>query len=201
MNAYEQYALAQQNPNLWGVYAKEQKAQKSAAAAQNVFSQLTGLDPESKEYYQGMRQKFLESPDLQDYGQDLNVKQQGYVFDNPNYTSGIKEYMLTSGDTQLQDRNALAAYLAQKESRTGTKVQITLPGQPGFDRTAPVPLDILEKSTAGNVPLTAGMNWDEYRNSGASMPGLNKPTDQAKSASYAELISDELINAKNLVLR
>lgn len=177
MGGYADYALATRVPALWARMQKDQAQKRTGDLAKNMFAQLDGLDPQSKEYFQRMRQLGMESGDdtLYQTGEGLNKAQQGYVFDNPNYTSGIKEYLLTSGDVDLQDRNALAAYLAEKEARGGTRVSINMPAFPTGTTGTDISEDYIDPRTG--LPVTPGTPIDEFRRSVASGDAIYAPKD------------------------
>ena len=126
LNPYQRYALSQEAPNIFADMVKKESEKRTADLAKNMFAQLQGMDPESKEYYQKMREAAMTSGDdtLYQTGEALNKSQQGYVFDNPLYTSDVKEYMLTSGDTELQNPAALDAFIQRSNRSKATNVNI-----------------------------------------------------------------------------
>lgn len=199
MGGYADYALATRVPALWAQMQRDQAQKRTGDLAKNMFAQLQGLDPQSKEYFQRMRQLGMESGDdtLYQTGEGLNKAQQGYVFDDPMLTGHWKDFLLEGGDPN--DKNAFSAWNERRASQSGTNVNVNLPGQAGFDWNAPVPLKDLKEYTPGNKPFYPGMTYAELRSSGAVNPGENKPVDQAKAAGYSTLLANELMNAKNLI--
>ena len=199
MGGYADYALATKVPALWARMQEDQAQKRTGDLAKNMFAQLDGLDPQSKEYFQRMRQLGMESGDdtLYQTGEGLNKAQQGYVFDDPMLTGHWKDFLLEGGDPN--DKNAFAVWNDRRASQSGTKVNITMPGQPGFDWSSPVPMEVLEKATPGAAEFIPGMTWGEFRSSGAKMPGKSRPEAEATAAQDASLLGSELNSLASLV--
>lgn len=199
MGGYADYALATKVPALWARMQKDQAQKRTGDLAKNMFAQLDGLDPQSKEYFQRMRQLSMESGDdtLYQTGEGLNKAQQGYVWDDPMLTGHWKDFLLEGGDPN--DKNAFAAWNDRRASQSGTKVNITMPGQPGFDWSSPVPMEVLEKATPGTAEFIPGMTWSEFRSSGAKMPGKTRPEFEAQAGKDAFELSNSIRDVHDIV--
>jgi hypothetical protein len=198
MGGYADYALATRVPALWAQMQRDQAQKRTGDLAKNMFAQLQGLDPQSKEYFQRMRQLGMESGDdtLYQTGEGLNKAQQGYVFDDPMLTGHWKDFLLEGGDPN--DKNAFAVWNDRRASQSGTKVNIAMPGQPGFDWDSPIPFAEWKELNTGinGANLPYGSSYRMARDLNVSP---NPPSDtQLKSggdsvnlgASIDELIAD-----------
>lgn len=190
MGGYADYALATRVPALWAQMQRDQAQKRTGDLAKNMFAQLQGLDPQSKEYFQRMRQLGMESGDdtLYQTGEGLNKAQQGYVFDDPMLTGHWKDFLLEGGDPN--DKNAFAIWNDRRASQSGTKVNITMPGQPGFDWDAPAPLELLDKARANGAPVTLGMTYRNIRDAGITFGDLPS-SDQSTAGGNAVELSNE----------
>lgn len=159
MGGYADYALATKVPALWARMQKDQAQKRTGDLAKNMFAQLDGLDPQSKEYFQRMRQLSMESGDdtLYQTGEGLNKSQQGYAFDNPLYTADVKEYILTSGDSQLQNVAALDAFIQRSNQNKATRVNINNQSIAAQPADAFIPYDLQKdvRDKNGNMPTKA----------------------------------------------
>lgn len=177
LNPYEKYALATEAPNIFADIIRRESQQRTGDLAKNMFAQLQGMDPASKEYFQKMKQFALESGDdaLFGMGQQQNQAQQGYAFDNPLYTSDVKEYILTTGDTELQNPAALDAFIQRANASKSTRVSVNMPAFPVGTIGTDISEDYIDPRTG--LPVTPGTPIDEFRRNVAAGDAIYAPKD------------------------